>query len=207
MAYIWDPTLLRFRDERGRFVTNAVVEAWRETATDAAVERARNLATQVAGGQIDVAAWQNAMRTEIKNRVIQEYLLGRGPGLLTPADRGSLGGMLTEQYRYLDRFAVEIAAGNLSEAQISARAAMYIRSAHEAYGRAQARARHITLPAYPGDGNSRCLTNCGCHWEFHGRGHHKWDCYWVLGDHEHCVDCLDNASKWNPYTVRGGEPG
>jgi hypothetical protein len=205
MPYTWDPNLLRFRDERGRFVTEARVTAWRDAATDAAVGRVQDLATQVAADNIDVATWQAAMRTEIKNRVIQEYLLGRGPGPFTPADRGSLGGMLTDQFRYLDRFAAEVAAGNLSEAQIRARAAMYIRSAREAYGRAQARARHIILPAYPGDGGTRCLTNCGCHWEFHRRGK-VWDCYWVLGDHEHCVDCLDHAGEWNPYTVEGGAP-
>ncbi|HUV53545.1 MAG TPA: DUF559 domain-containing protein [Dehalococcoidia bacterium] len=65
--------------------------------------------------------------------------------------------MIAEQYKHLDGFAAEIAAGELSEKMIASRSEMYILSAREAFNRAGAHARGIVsddLPAFPGDGTS-----------------------------------------------------
>jgi hypothetical protein len=116
---------------------------------------------------------------------------------MTQADWGSIGGMLKEQYKYLDGFANDIASGDMTEAQIAARAQMYINSARE--GRERAREKSALKAdydevywevngalencggciefnqmswqliednpykeAYPGSGDTVCLTNCGC---------------------------------------------
>jgi hypothetical protein len=99
------------------------------TATGAAVDRL------LAGGALD--AFEAAFREEIKDLYIQNYLLGIG-GLerMTQADWGSIGGSLTEQYRWLNGFMQDIADGKLSEEQIRARAGMYLNSSREAYERA-----------------------------------------------------------------------
>jgi len=73
------------------------------------------------------------------------------------------------------------------------------------------------LPAYPGDGQTICLTNCACSWQieevYEGEVLTGWDCYWTLGivKTEHCDDCLDNTGKWNPLFISAsyevvGEP-
>jgi len=93
----------------------------------------------VASGQMPVEVWHQRMRDEIRRNYIQQYLAGRG-GLekMTAVDWGSVGGMIAEQYRWLDNFAAQIAAGELSAAQIRVRAQMYINSSREAYERASA---------------------------------------------------------------------
>ena len=170
--------------------------------------------------------WHEMMREEIKKEYLRQYVLGRGgKGSMTQADWGSVGGMLIEQYhgtkkhKGLDGFYAAVKAGDLSEDQIRARAAMYVNSAREGFERGQARAFGIPLdklPMIPGRGDTQCLTNCACSWEFvavydetaEGTVLVGWDCYWTLGivKTEHCPDCLENAGKWNPLFVgTGGE--
>ena len=109
--------------------------------------------------------------------------------------------MLKEQYRYLNAFMQQIARGELSNAQIVMRMNMYINSANEALWRAITRDLPLELPAYPGDGSTRCLVNCQCEWEILPRDD-GYDCFWRLGAAEHCSDCLTRASEWNPYKIR-----
>jgi hypothetical protein len=48
--------------------------------------------------QITLGEWERAMRQELKNSYIQQYLLGiGGEGQLSLVDYGSIGGMLAEQ--------------------------------------------------------------------------------------------------------------
>lgn len=95
----------------------------------------------LASNALTVGDWQTMMRQSLKESYIQQYVSARGGlDMMTQADWGSIGGMLREQYRYLDRFAEDIANGRLTEAQIAARARMYFESAREAHERALERA-------------------------------------------------------------------
>jgi len=171
------------------------------------------LSNLVSNGMMNPRDWHEMMREEIKREYIREYMLGRGGrGSMTQVDWGSVGGMLADQYRYLKDFAKLVEEGKLSEAQIRARSAMYINSAREGFERGQARAFGIpdgALPAYPGDGQTICLTLCACNWfieeVYDEQGNLiGWNCYWTLGivKTEHCPDCLENAGKWNPLEIR-----
>ena len=126
----------------GRLVSR--LRVGREASRIVATSPTGDWANQVASGELDVGSWQSMMRKEIKTRYIQQYLAGRGGvGPMTQADYGSIGGMIADQYRYLDRFASEIAEGKLSEAQIAQRSEMYLNSSREAYERGQKRAMEI----------------------------------------------------------------
>jgi len=191
-----------FSTALNRVLGRGEVQAASETRTDTASPEMDLLAGALSSGQLDVGAWETSMREAIKAEYIQQYLLGRG-GLenMTQQDWGSVGGMIADQYRYLDGFAVEVAAGNLSEAQIAMRARMYINSANEAYWRATQRAKGWpTLPAYPGDGTSECLTNCRCFWDVRAVEDY-WEATWLLGEAEHCATCLERAAMWNPLRL------
>lgn len=86
----------------------------------------------------------------------------------------------------------------LLEKQIAARSQMYMNSSREAFERGKTRAHGVPpLPAYPGDGQTRCLTNCKCEWVFEPTETGV-NCYWKLNPAEHCDDCLNNAARWNP---------
>lgn len=163
------------------------------------------LTTSLVSDQISLADWETGMRELIKREYIQLYLLGRGGrDNMTYLDNSSIGGMLREQYRYLHQFAREIGSGNLTPGQILARARMYIRSSREGYNRATGRAYGIpegALPAYPGDGTScEGMTNCACQWEIR-EVPDGWDCYWRLGEAEHCKLCLEHEKDWAPFHI------
>jgi hypothetical protein len=134
-AKFWNKTVgrvvprLRVGQEAERIVSLSPVGEW---------------ANSVLTGELPIDAWQTTMRQEIKTRYIQRYLAGRGGvGPMTQVDYGSIGGMLADQYRYLDGFARDIAEGKLSEAQIARRSEMYFNSSREAYERGQKRANEI----------------------------------------------------------------
>jgi hypothetical protein len=138
----WSAPTHNYRDlDTGRFVSGAQVHSWSAAASKASGDAVGTMADMLSEGKLSVRDWTLLMRDEIKDAYIQQYLLGRGgTGKFTKAEAGSLGGMLTEQYRYLDRFAREIADGNLTPGQIAKRARMYAASSKEAFERAQQRA-------------------------------------------------------------------
>lgn len=141
--YIWLPNLQRYRDTAtGRFASSAEVRGWGQGSMDDSADHARGMAGALAERDITLGQWERNMREQIKEEYIKQYLLGRGGrDLMTAVDWGSVGGMCADQYRYLDGFAAEIAAGNLSEKQIAARSEMYLRSSREAFERARGRAQ------------------------------------------------------------------
>ena len=69
--------------------------------------------------RIGLADWQRSMATDLRGLHIQNGAFGRG-GLrnLTDADRAVLQDGLRFQFQHLDGFAGDIAAGNLSPAQM-----------------------------------------------------------------------------------------
>ena len=120
---------------------------------------------------------------------------------MTQSDYGRVGGLLKRQYQYLDNFAKEIGAGKLSQGQVETRSKMYINSSTQAFERGKASTLGLPqLPAYPGDGQTRCRTNCKCNWRIIDKETH-WECTWNLNPAEHCDDCLANAARWNPLVI------
>lgn len=179
----WDPRSARYRNlDTGRFVSQKQVAEWAALSIEASP--VIRWADQLASERLSVGAWQAQMRAEIKAEYIRQYLAGRG-GLeqMTPRDWGSIGGMLAEQYKYLDGFAAEIASGNLSAGQVAQRSTMYVNSGREAFERARERSA-----ADAGMGRVR----------------------WSLNNAEHCEDCValsqmgwQRVEPW-PFAV-GGE--
>ena len=136
--WIWDKNAKRYRDLRnGRFLSARLAVLYSEQSMLTSYVASDTIVTFVVSGDITPSIWHEVFKAEIKDEYIRQYLAGIG-GLsnMTSADWGSIGGMLTEQYKYLDGFAEAVAAGNLSQLQIANRANMYINSAREAFERA-----------------------------------------------------------------------
>jgi hypothetical protein len=109
---------------------------------------------------------------------------------------GRVGAMLQEQHRYFNGLSVEVASGSLTAEEIAARSRMYLNAAREAFERANAIVQKeqgmdeerwvrgltescencidfeaegwkpIDYFPMPGQGATKCLTNCGCHKEY-----------------------------------------
>lgn len=205
MPWHWNEKAGRYQDdETGRFLSRAHLEELLADSIRHSADTSGQLSDWVSNGQIRPAAWAEIFKQELKEEYIRQYLAGiGGRSMMTSKDWGKLGQMLKEQYKYFDKFAEQVAAGNLSQAQIDMRSSMYFNSASEAYNKANGKTavkwgadevQWVIGPvktehcqdcqeraalgwqlcgpsggfpvdggeAFPGDGNSQCLTDCHC---------------------------------------------
>jgi hypothetical protein len=203
--WTWDDIGKFFKNLAGTIFGHSDLTDLRNEFADQAMGESDKLIERLMrDGDLTIQEWQSEMRTLLKDtyRAMYELAVG-GRENMTQADYGRLGGILAEQYRYLDRFAADLAEGKLSLAQALYRARLYIASSTQAYERAKAASYGITLPQYPGDGSTQCLTNCRCEWVIKERKN-DYACTWVLGEAEHCPDCLEAAQLYKPYLVAKG---
>lgn len=146
MGWFWNAGAARYQWRNGRAVFLA-----RDTVLDYVQETIRQtgnatdvLAQLVSDGMLSPGDWRAMMRQYIKDEYIRQGVLGRGGrAQMAAEDWGSIGGMLKREYRYLDAFTDEVATGELSEAQIRVRSAMYINGAREAFDRADTKSAKI----------------------------------------------------------------
>lgn len=209
MAFQYVRSVNRYRDSAtGRYVSRATVLDYVERIAQAGSDKAAAYAALVANGELSAADFGLRMRAELKQAYIQEYILGRGGrDAMTPSDWGAIGAMLRKEYNLLNGFVADIEAGNLSEAQIRARANLYFMTARQAYERGNARAHGVpTLPAYGRDGSTECHSMCGCYWRFEKLdGDGNVDCFWEIDPTlENCETCLERSAVWYPLQVRNG---
>jgi len=178
MDWTWQPTTQSYRDnETGRVITSDQVREWVLESIRKSGDAVTELARLLAEGKLSLDDWRRLMRDEIKDEYVALFLLGLGGlALLRAEDILLLAELLREQFAYLDRFVVEI--GELSEAQINARARSYTKTAESAFWRGGLRAAVAA-------GMERVK--------------------WTLTPAEHCEDCIAFADMgWqriddNPY--------
>lgn len=188
-----------FGQRAGTFLSERRLTQVRDEWIAVSKQRVNAMAEQLASGRMTVQEWTYAMRREVRTNFINEYMLGHGGrSTMTPADWGRIGNKVQDQYRFLDNFAHRIEQGGLSEAQIAARARMYVEASSQAYEHGRAAGMGAPdLPAYPGDGSTECVSNCKCHWDIQ-QADTEWLCFWRLGAAEHCNDCVTRSETWNP---------
>lgn len=163
---------------------------------------AADLAQALASGDLTIQQWVLAMRELLERSYVEQYALGKGgTHNLFAGDMAALATLLAGQYAYLQAFAQQVAAGELSAEQAAARAALYMSSTTQAFEQGRAAGYGgLVLPAYPGDGSTVCGVRCKCHWLIEEYAD-RWECYWRLGVADHCVDCIENSLRWNPLVV------
>lgn len=209
MTWRYDTSMKRYRNlQTGQTMSSEDVARLVDQSVSASGDIVADLARLAANGQLNRTDFERRMREQIKLDYIRQGVIGRGGrAQMTQADWGSIGGQLSRQYVYLQRFAAELELGGISEGQAVVRAKMYSASSRQAFERLKARAAGADLPQYPGDGRTACMTNCKCHWDIRDVRDDNgniigYDCYWTLDEAEHCVDCLRNAREWAPYPIR-----
>jgi hypothetical protein len=141
------------------------------------------------------------MRREIKDIHRTQYIVGRG-GVenMTPRDWGRLGADLRHlHYNRLDRFALKIAEGDLTPAQVNEGSKLYMNSSNKQYWRGKTEAKlaagfveeqrflnpaehcadctgyaargRVPIGTLPPPGEqSECRSNCKCTMKFYRAG-------------------------------------
>lgn len=199
-----------YRTSSRRFYNTATEElltrnqliAIRDAFTVQVRAEARNITATMLDGDTTVQRWLLDMQDMVRNTHTNQFMLGRGGvGMVNQADLATVEEVINGQYTYLQNFADDVVAGNVSDGRMLARAQMYADAGTQSYERGLGLAYGLpTLPAYPGDGQTQCLSNCKCRWSITEDGE-AWYCYWTLGSAEHCPDCIDNAATWNPLII------
>lgn len=163
-------------------------------------QKVTNLANLLGSGKISLLEWQQEMRLAMRQSWTLQLVIGSGgdQSKIDSKEYLKLGTRLQEQYKYLERFANQIREKGMSEAQIAMRSRMYMEASKLIYWQ---QITGIALPAYPGDGSTRCLVNCLCSWKIEYIRNKKGvviGAYatWQLGKAEHCKDCIDRSAKW-----------
>lgn len=185
----------------GSFVSVDSLNDGREKFIDYQKSQIQKINDDLFSENISITEWVMQMREEIKTAHLSQYMLASGGrNAMTQADYGRVGRVLRDQYAFLNIFAESILTGDLSEAQIRARANLYANSSNASFERGRAASFGLELPAYPSDGATECRANCKCSWSV-AEEDGKYLAYWRLSPAEHCDDCLSNAALWNPLVV------
>ncbi len=182
----------RWRDtSTGRFIPQATVADEMLRHSDATHSTLEALTRQLYAGDINLARWQVAVASELKDAHLAQAMFGAGGRAnMGFAEFGRVGQTLREQYSYLDKFAADIAAGRVSEAMALSRVAHYGDSSKASYwNEFIARSDGLlywddvpdknecgvcpqiaagspytkeTIPSSPGDGKTPCKGRCRC---------------------------------------------
>jgi hypothetical protein len=182
-------------------------------AVDAIIAQAQGeigrLARLVVGAQITPTRWYREMKIVLLRQWTGSYMAGTGRDGLSPAEHKWLTQEYNRHNTHLQSFRDAIKAGELSEAQIAARADMYSRRLRGLYNSGRVAAHDIKLPQVPGDGQTRCTTNCKCRLEFLDVRDDSGmitavQVRWVMNAAaENCEDCvrLSQDPSWQPKVV------
>lgn len=200
MAWKWNEKAARYMwvNGKSRFLSRAQVMSWVDASLKASAQATSTLAQLAHDKMLAPRDWETAMRREIKDEYIRQYLLGRGGrSQMTQRDWGKVGSMLKEQYGYLSGFAGDIAQGNLSEDQIRARSEMYVNSAREAYESANG----VVAKAWGADEESwsvdPSVENCGDCLAYQAEGWKPLGYFPLPGDGS--TQCLTNCHCYKEY--------
>lgn len=183
-----------------------------QRTSEALGSRTDRLVGQVVRGTITPADFERKMAALLARTYTQQYMRGLGSHELTAAQRAQIAKRVGVQLEFLREFRRSMGeriatlrtpaerARDLATWQRRAR--MYADGTQVGWW--LGRTDGLDLPVFPKDGGTACLSNCACYWEIEEidtrRGYY--DCYWRLGDTEHCEDCMQREKQYSPYKVR-----
>lgn len=161
----------------------------------------QELTQQYVDGAISVQDWQIDMRESLRemNAAMLVVAANVDPANVTSSDWLKLGNELRSQYDYLEDFAHQTLEDPTVLGSAVQRAGLYANSTISSFWRQLA---PVDLPAYPGDGSTRCITNCNCDWQFDNEYDDEGNIVavlatWVLEPGSNtCEDCLERSQKW-----------
>ncbi len=202
---IWNRSTGRWRNlATGRFVSNGSVRSEVNRHIDAAQDNLQRLTQNMYSGNVTLAQWQSGVALELKDgHLAQSMFAVGGRGNMTQANFGRVGGTLANEYSFLSRFADDIAAGRVSEAQALARVSQYGNATGQSYWREWQRQQDSIeleglhrLTRVPQDGSTICRGNCRCFLSVNDNG----SVDWVITAAESCATCLDmeGGNPWRP---------
>jgi hypothetical protein len=203
--FAWDRRSQRYRITsgagRGSFISREAVDNLTEQYIEASKVEIDSITNQLLNGEIGTFTWERAIAQQIKDINVNSYALGRGGfNQLDSRDLGLIGSRIRSEYGYLREFSREIAAGQLSEAQILDRVSMYVDAAakFEELGRneshrAEGFDEERRIAVDDGQSCSPCLDYANQGWQPIG----------TLPNRGQDCDCRSRCRCWKEYRKSG----
>lgn len=131
MAWQWSSEVKRYRDQAsGRFLSASANVTLRDHYLEMQRQTMASLAQRVSAGELTIGQWETQMRAAVKASNVTAFSYGRGGRqAVTADDRTVLGQLIDKQNAYLSGFVRDLVAGEMSAAQIEARATLYASAA------------------------------------------------------------------------------
>jgi hypothetical protein len=174
-GYGWNPGLNRYIDlSNGRMVSMSSVRDALESVMEASAARMNAVTQSLIDGNISLASWQTEMMQNIKlSHTAATASSAGGWAQTTPAEWGRAGQLIRGQYEYLRNFAGQIADGSQAlDGRALVRADMYGQAPRGTFEEIY---RFSMIDAGYDEGRR------------------------VLGQADHCEDCIDYAwMGWMP---------
>jgi len=119
----------RFRDEKGRFLSEKSVQNLVDGRIDKLDRQLRQFTRMLADGAITLDQWQGSVREAIKAAHLQAAIIGHGGRSgMGAAEYGRIGQRLRQEYAYLQGFALDLLEQRSSPAMALARISLYAQS-------------------------------------------------------------------------------
>jgi hypothetical protein len=133
-AWSYDRNAGRYRDEKGRFLSQKAVEALVDSRIGKLDGTLKQITRMLVDGNLSLDQWQASVREAIKAAHIQAAIIGYGGrGEMGSAEYGRVGQRLREEYRFLQGFARDLLDGRISSPMALARIGLYSQSVRGSY--------------------------------------------------------------------------
>jgi hypothetical protein len=133
-AWSYDRGTGRYRDEKGRFLSQASVERLVDTRIDKLESSLKRITRMLSDGNITLDQWEGSVREAIKGAHIQAAVVGYGGrSQMGSGEYGRIGQRLRSEYAYLQKFALDLLEQRVSPAMALARIGLYAQSVRGSY--------------------------------------------------------------------------
>ena len=133
-AWSYDRNTGRYRDEKGKFLSKAAVEALVDGRINKLGTMLKRFTNMLIDGSISLDIWQSSVREAVKAAHIQAVIIGNGgKSQMGNADYGRIGQKLRQEYSYLQAFASDLLGQRISRPMALARIGLYASSVRASY--------------------------------------------------------------------------
>jgi hypothetical protein len=133
-TWSYDRNSGRYRDEKGRFLSQASVEKLVDTRIDKLEASLKRFTRMLSNGNITLDQWEASVREAIKGAHIQAAIVGYGgKDQMGSGEYGRIGQRLRSEYAYLQGFALDLLEQRVSAPMAAARIGLYAQSVRGSY--------------------------------------------------------------------------
>jgi hypothetical protein len=133
-AWSYDRNSGRYRDEKGRFLSQVSVEKLVDARIDKLEASLKRFTRMLSNGNITLDQWEASVREAIKGAHIQAAIVGYGgKDQMGSGEYGRIGQRLRSEYAYLQSFALDLLEQRVSAPMAAARIGLYAQSVRGSY--------------------------------------------------------------------------